>query len=77
VSELIDAQIEEAQNASLVNVLDPEVSEEDIEWEDARTVDDIRDGVYAEEMAVRQWKEADCRIILNVSLPRMMTGEIS
>jgi hypothetical protein len=64
---LIDAQIEEAQNASLVNVLDPEVSEEDIEWTDERAVDDIRDGAYAEETAARQWKEADCRIILNVS----------
>lgn len=64
---MIDAQIEEAQNASLVNVLDPDVSEEDVEWTDEKAVDDIRDGVYAEEMAVKQWKEADCRIILNVS----------
>jgi len=71
---LIDAQIEEAQTASLVNVVDPEVSEEDIEWTDERAVDDIRDGAYAEEMAIKQWKEADCRIILNVSLYPLIVG---
>jgi chromatin structure-remodeling complex subunit SFH1 len=74
---LIDAQIEEAQNASLVNVLDPEVSEEDIEWTDERAVDDIRDGAYAEEMAIKQWKEADCRIILNVSFSERIYRSIA
>jgi hypothetical protein len=67
VSDLIEAQIEEAQIASEVNVVDREVTEEDVEWADEKDVDDIRDGAFAEEMAGRQWKEADCRIILNVS----------
>jgi len=67
VSDLIEAQIEEAQNATEVNVVDREVTEEDVEWTDEKDVDDIRDGAFAEEMASVQWKEADCRIILNVS----------
>jgi hypothetical protein len=40
-------------------------------------VDDIRDGAYAEEMAARQWKEADCRIILNVSFIKVIGSEKS
>lgn len=81
VSDLIEAQIEELQNASEVNVVDREVTEEDVEFVDQEynqeTIDEIRESAYSDEMAVtRQWKEADCRIILNVS-GRVLVSAIS
>lgn len=74
VSDLIEAQIEEMQNATEVNVVDREVTEEDVEFTDQEydqeRIDEIRELAYADEMAAtRNWKEADCRIILNVSYP--------
>jgi hypothetical protein len=50
-------------------VVDRETTEEDVEWTDDTAIDDIRDAAFSEEMAMKQWKEADCRIILNVSGP--------
>jgi chromatin structure-remodeling complex subunit SFH1 len=68
---LIEAQIGELQNASEVNVVDREVTEEDVEFAaqeyNQETIDEIRESAYSDEMTTRQWKEADCRIILNVS----------
>jgi hypothetical protein len=73
VSDLIEAQIEEMQNATEVNVVDREVTEEDVDFAEQEynqeTIDEIRETAYSDEMAFRaNWKEADCRIILNVSL---------
>jgi hypothetical protein len=50
-------------------VVDRETTEEDVEWTDDTAIDEIRDAAFSEEMAMKQWKEADCRIILNVSCP--------
>jgi phage gp46-like protein len=52
-------------------VVDREVTEEDVEFAaqeyNQETIDEIRESAYSDEMTTRQWKEADCRIILNVS----------
>lgn len=54
-------------------MVDQDVTEEDIQWEieegeGDQTTDGLRDEAHREEAQYKQYKEADCRIILNVSL---------
>ena len=105
VEDLILSQIEEAQGAVEVDVVDPEVSPDDVVWsedeveqetgangdlatratsaqptavdptnEEAKEGGDGENGEaekegerVEEEVKVQDWKEADCRIIINVS----------
>lgn len=68
VSDLIETQIEESQNTSEIDVVDQEVTEEDVEWEEEEAIDGLRDNAHGEDALYQVWKEADCRIILNVSV---------
>jgi hypothetical protein len=71
VSDLIETQIEESQNTSEINIVDRDVTEEDVEWDEEETIDALRDAAHGEDVQYQPWKEADCRIILNVSQIRI------
>lgn len=60
--------MEESQNTSEINVVDQDVTDEDVEWAEEDSVDTIREAAHADEAHYRSWKDADCRIILNVSV---------
>lgn len=70
VSDLIETQIEESQNTSEINVVDQDITEDDVHWTEDNTIDTMRDGAHDDEAHYGQWKEADCRIILNVRTNR-------
>lgn len=59
ISNLIKAQIEEAQNTVVIDLGTQDATPDDVEWDDdvAMHEDDER------------WVEPDCRIIINVSVP--------
>lgn len=62
-------------------MVDQDVTEEDIQWENEeeegdRTIDGLRDGAHGEEVQYKQYKEADCRIILNVSFLPLQAGRV-
>ena len=67
VSDLIESQIEESQNASEINVVDRDVTPEDVAWTQDETIDEVRDAGHEDLRSYGDWSEADCRIILNVS----------
>ena len=56
MSDLIQGQLDEASNAVEIDIIDAEVTEQNVVFDD---------GVDEEEEKV--WQEADCRIIINVT----------
>jgi hypothetical protein len=55
-----------------VDILDKEVVEGEVVWEDEQGVDEVvenEDGLEDDEEGQegKSWKEADCRVVLNVS----------
>lgn len=61
IADLIRTQIEEAQGLTAVDILDAEAVEDEVTFDEG---DDKDEGVAEDEQEV--WREADCRVILNV-----------
>ena len=59
MSDLIQGQLDEAQNAAEIDITDAEVTEEDVLFFEDEPDDEDEDKV---------WDDADCRIIVNVRL---------
>lgn len=60
IADLVSNQVEEAQAVAEIDVVDAPTSPSEVEWTEKEVEDD--DAV---------WAEADQRIIINVSLPRI------
>ncbi len=63
MSDLIQGQLDEAQNAVEIDITDAEVTEEDVMFSDDET-----EAIALDEDGEKVWDEADCRIIVNVSI---------
>ncbi|KAK4686922.1 chromatin structure-remodeling complex subunit SFH1, partial [Tremellales sp. Uapishka_1] len=65
MTELIQGQIEEAQNAAEIDISNEEVGEDDVVWSDEEDEENM-DGEEEEEE--KMYEEADCRIIINLDV---------
>ena len=62
MSDLIQAQLDEAQIAVEIDITDADVTEDDVVFDD----DEVEAAAVNDEEE-KVWDEADCRIIINVS----------
>ena len=67
MSDLIQAQLDEAQNTVEIDITDAEVTEDDVVFDDDGAE---ATGVHDDEEE-KVWDEADCRIIINVRISRI------
>lgn len=67
MSDLIQGQLDEAQNAVEIDITNAAVTEDDVVFGD-----DEVEAMAADEDGEKVWDEADCRIIVNVTPPHTL-----